>query len=155
MVGKITAAMFFVPVKVLGIVETKLNIVLCTSVCKVFNYISAVGCCINNIVFVNLGMKKCKAVMMLCCNNKILHSAVLCKFNDFICIKINRIKSGCKFFVFSNRNCKVRTNPFCIIITEFALVFSTKKRIKTEMHHHSVACIFKKFNIVHSATSIS
>ena len=145
--GQVAAAVVFVPVEVLRVVEAELQTVLLACSGKLGDEVALAGGRVIDVVGVNGGAEQRKAVVVLGRDDEVLHADVACKADDLLRIKIDRVEDRCQLFVFRDRDRMVRADPFGICRGRLALVFARQQRIKTEVHHHAVAGFFEVSNI--------
>ena len=113
------------------IVPTYFKAIFSTGGCQLIHYI-CLKRCTHYIKVTILGIEKRKSIMVLTCNNNVLHTCTLCQLNPLISIKSFRIKLVFELIILFNRYLRSSTDPFTMSF--LAIPFSCWNRIKAPMN---------------------
>ena len=150
MVGPVTAAVFLVPIEVLGIIEPKFQPVLIAGLGQFRHDVAAKRRGVHHVVLVHLGMEQREPIVVLAGKHKILHAAALGQANPFVRVEIQRIESLGQRAIFRVGDAEIRLNPFRVFAAGLAPVFPGQQRIQSPMRHHAVFCLLEPFSVVHT-----
>ena len=101
-----------IPVKILRIVDTEANVLLCAFIRQLLDDIALERGCIHNIVIGVLRIEETETVMVFGCDHDILHARRLGQRDPIFGIELDRVELRCKLRVFLPRNLCAGHDPF-------------------------------------------
>ena len=147
------AAVFFVPVQILGVVDPQFDAVFFAGVLQFFQRVAPELRMLHNAVIRVRRVIHAEAVVVLGCEHDILDPGGSSFAHPFICIKLFRVEGGGDLCVFFVGDPEVGLCPFPDFRHHFPLVASAQNGISSPMNEHAELPCLKLFHNIHDFLS--